>query len=336
MNDEAYLKMRDRYGAALEKLFFPPDPAKYDIINYFSSLLRVTGMEDNGWDPYAESKGLLFDINSIFKMDLPIERFPEPALTSWRMGLFMYSHILEMDAPYEVITNLMRYQLGHGYSPNPYDKFLNAEGRKKQKRSGLFPLDKIGVIKKLDKELKCGIGEVFDEFYNPDLRNAISHSDFVLTESHFRVRNNRSTGPFSLDLDTLDQILTNAKAFIGAFFELEHCARRHWGKEKDRGIPYDPVYKGLMEVLTDNQGLLCGFKVHWPNNSESFYKRSDEGISMVNCYASPDKGTVDLFVNLYASKPGKFSPLVEKDSEPQYTKLENGTLPTWSDNELES
>lgn len=330
-NDESYLKACDRYGAILEKIFFPPNPAKHDIVNYFASLLRVTGAEDSGWDPYAESKGLLFDLNNIFKLELPKDRFPDPDLTIWRMGLFMYSHILEMDAPYEVITNLMRYQLGHGYSPNPYYKFLNSDGKKKFKSRGLYPLEKIEIIKKLDKELKTGIGEVFDEFYNSNLRNAISHSDFVLTESQFRVRNSKSLGAFAMNLEDLDTTLTNAKAFVGAFFELDYLTRQTWGKNRHRGIPYDPGLKGLMEILTDSNELLCGFKIHWPNNSESFYKRTNEQVRMVNCYVSPEKGTIDLWVDLYATNPSSFSPLVEVGAEPRYTKLEDGQIPAWLD-----
>ena len=35
------------------------------------------------------------------------------------------------------------------------------------------------------------------------------------------------------------------------------------------GYGYDPDYKGIMEVLVDAEGLMNGFKVHWPNNSDS-------------------------------------------------------------------
>lgn len=330
MSEEEFKKYRESYISVLEKLFFPPEPAKNDIIKYFSSLLRVTGMEDSGWDPYAESKGLLNDINNIFKLELPAEHFPEPGLTTWRMGLFMYSHILEMDAPYEVITNLMRYQLGHGYSPNPYYKFLNKDGRKKFKRYGLSPLDKIEIIKKLDKELKTGVGDIFDEFYNADLRNAISHADFVLTDSQFRVRNDRSLGAFTINLEELDKTLTKAKAYIASIFELDYAARQAWGRDfGNKGIPYDPVYKGLMEVLVDDAGLMCGFKVHWPNHSESFYKRTDKGISMVNCWVMPEKGSISLSVDLYARNKSNFSPLVEQGEEPRYTNLSTGEKLHW-------
>jgi|SRR5208337_1848060 len=70
----------------LKPVFLPGDPVKNDIICYFASLLRVLGMEDGGWDPYAESRGVLNDINSFFELELPKEHFKEPHKTSWRLA----------------------------------------------------------------------------------------------------------------------------------------------------------------------------------------------------------------------------------------------------------
>lgn len=78
---------RDQYVALFNPLFLPADPVSNDIIRYFASLLRVLGMEDHGWDPYAESRAMLDDINGLFSVDLPKERFNDPARTHWRLGL---------------------------------------------------------------------------------------------------------------------------------------------------------------------------------------------------------------------------------------------------------
>ena len=63
-----------------------------------------------------------------------------------------------------------------------------------------------------------------------------------------------------------------------------------------------------MEVLVDADDLLCGFKVHWPNNSESVYRRIADGIEMTNCMLDPKNATIQLMVGLYARKTGTFSP----------------------------
>ena len=109
---QPYDSKRDEYIELLKPLFVPADPVSNDIIRYFASLLRVLGMEDKGWDPYAESRAMLNDINGFFSVTLPTEQYSEHERTHWRLGLILYSHIVEMDAPYEVITNLLRFKLG--------------------------------------------------------------------------------------------------------------------------------------------------------------------------------------------------------------------------------
>jgi len=334
MTEEEYKKTKERYIQILEQLFLPKDPCGNDIVNYFSSLLRVVGVEDKGWDPYLESKGILEDLNAILQSKHSDEIFPNKDATMWRIGLLMYSHIVEMDAPYEVVTNLLLFRLGKGYSPNPYYQFLNGKEKKRFRSSGIYPSQKIKIIKNLSEDAGIPeVGNLFDEFYDGKLRNAISHSDYTLTEEDFRVRN--GTGAFDaykISLEKLNITITKAKIFISSIYSLDNSARHVWGKNKHRGIPYDPVYKGLIEVLVDDEDLMCGFKIHWPNNSESTYRRTKSGIDMVNCHLDLKNSTIEFMVGLYAQNPGEFSPLVENKGTSVYTKLEGrGEVPVWEE-----
>jgi hypothetical protein len=331
MTDDDIEAVRDRYVKILTPLFFPEDPVSHDIVRYFASLLRIVGMEDAGWDPHLESRALLEDLNSLLQIDLPKERFPDADRTSWRLGLLFYSHIVEMDAPYEVLTNLLRFRLGKGYSPNPYYMFLSDKERKRRGTSRISPKRKIEIIRKLGEEAGIPVAECFDEFYESDLRNAISHSDFILTPEYFRCRGGSGAWrAFSLPLERVNVVITKAKVFVGTFFGLDKEARRTWGTHKHRAIPYDPTYKGLMEVLVDGDDLLCGFKVHWPNKSESVYRRTADAIEMTNCMLDLKNATIQLMVGLYARKASMFSPLVEDTQSPVYTALEGtGQIPVW-------
>lgn len=310
--------IRERYLGLMGPLFFPDDPIGPDIVRYFASLLRIIGMEDKGWDPHVESRAVLDTLYALMQCDLPEDKFPDRELTTWRLGLTFYSHIVEMDAPYEVLTNLLRFRLGKGYSPNPYFDFLSGKQKKRFRRSGLFPKQKIDIIKMLDEEAKLGIGGVFEDFYRSDLRNAISHSDFIFTDDGLRSR----TGAFTITFEELDDILTKAKVFIGTFFGLEREARRFWGTNAGKALPYDPVYKGLLEVLVDREGLMNGFKVHWPNGSDSIYRRTNDGIEMTNCSLDLKNANIGMFVGSYARRRSEFSPLVEFDALPVYTRAE--------------
>jgi len=288
-------------------------------------------MEDRGWDPYAESRAVLDDINGLFEVNLPEAIFPQPDRTTWRLGLLLYSHIVEMDAPYEVMTNLLRFQLGKGYSPNPFFAFLSNAEKKSFRKRGISTGRKIEIIKELSNEAGLEVGTIFDDFYSNQLRNAISHSDYILADEGFRCRGGISgIRAFRIPYKELDRILMSAKAFIAAFFSVEQLARHAWGAKKQQAFAYDGRYKGLMEVLVDDRGLLCGFRVHWPNNSESTYRRTEDGIDMTNCSLDLKNATIELFVDLFARNPGQFSPLVERDANPVYTKLEGcDEPPAW-------
>lgn len=313
---------RARYIALMAPLFIPADPVGLDIVQFFASLLRIIGLEDKGWDPYVESRAVLSDLYALMQIELPEDKFPDRKFTPWRLGLLFYSHIVEMDAPYEVLTNLLRFRLHKGYSPNPFYDFLTRRQRKNFRRSGLSPKQKIDIIKMLDGEAKVGIGSAFDEFYRADLRNAISHSDFIFTDDGLRSR----TGAFTITFEALDDLLTKAKVFFGTFFGLDREARRHWGTYSGTALPYDPVYKGLMEVLVDHDGLMNGFKVHWPNATDSVYRRTNEGIEMTNCFLDLKNATIQMFVGQYAHRRGNFSPLVEVDGLPRYTRVEGSDV----------
>lgn len=322
-----YVK-RDSYVDLFEPLFLPKDSVSNDIIKYFASLLRVLGMEDKGWDPYAESRAILNDLNGFFKLELPRKWFRNPDETQWRLGLLIYTHIVEMDAAYEVLLNLLRFRTGDGYSPNPYFDYLSKGEQKAFKKRGVSTGRKIEIIKTLSDAAGLGVGSIFDDFYNNQLRNAISHSDYILTENGFRCRGGISGNKgFEISFEELDRILLSAKAFVAAFFSIEQSARLVWGNQAGRAIPYDAHYKGMMEVLADREGLMCGFRVHWPNGTDSTYRRTEDGIEMVNCMLSMPNKTLDLMVGMYARNPGAFSPLVEKHGLPVYTKREGTVAP---------
>ena len=156
-----YVAKRDTYIELLKPLFLPDDPVSNDIINYFASLLRVFGEEEGGWDPYAESRATLEDLNGFFKINLPEDFFPNPEATHWRIGLLLYSHIAEMDAPYEVLTNLLRFRLGKDYSPNPYLEFLTPKEKKSIGKYGIVPSRKIKIIQNLSDDAGLpGVGTI--------------------------------------------------------------------------------------------------------------------------------------------------------------------------------
>ncbi|MFT6659174.1 MAG: hypothetical protein ACJAZW_002347 [Maritalea sp.] len=69
------------------------------------------------------------------------------------------------------------------------------------------------------------------------------------------------------------------------------------------------------------------FNVYWPNGTDSTYRRTKDGIEMVNCMVATEHNTLELMVGLYANNFGTFSPLVERNGQSKYTNREGQDAP---------
>lgn len=321
---------QSEYIAVLKPLFFPRDLHDGNILEYFASLLRVVGMEDAGWDPHAESRGLIGDMETLLSCQLSSSLFPDTSATRWRIALLLYLHVVEMDGPYEVLANLLRIQTQQGYSPYPFLKLVTKDGRKQLESKPVFVSDKIDTIAEHASKFDHPIRALFDDVYSSQLRNAVAHSDFILANEGLRCRG-RPPALRSLRVAYADllEYIASALGFARSFFYLEQSARSYWGSRRDV-LPYDTRYKGLLETLVDERGCMCGFAVHWPNASVSTYRRTAAGVQMVNCAADIEAGAITFQVGMCPQNPGSFSPLVEAGSQPTYSVLfRGGGHPSW-------
>ena len=322
--------VRERYVEILTPVFCPQLREGDDPLNYYASLLRILGMEDAGWDPYSESRALLHDLNRLLYAKLPEQAFSDASATRWRLGLLHYGHIVEMDAPYDVLVNLLRFQLQQGYSPYPFISLPNSAGQMHVGKTRVSVSRKIKTISRMSQQLGYRVGEIFDDFYVPQLRNAVAHADYILARDSFRCRGGLGgEGSFRIPYTELSERMACAIAFTSAFFDLELFVRRDLGS-REGVLPYHMRYKGLLEFLVDDHGAMCGFAVHWPNGFVSLYSRTETGVEMVNCSVDSGRAAIRFMVGTHAKDPGGFSPLVEADATPTYSPLHRGgKRPTW-------
>lgn len=254
------------------------------------------------------------------------------------MALVAYAHLVEMDAPYDVLGNLLRIRAGRRHSVQPFADPGTKKTAKAWKPNGPPPP---GPAKKLPKlrELAAScemspITDSFDSFYSAPLRNAIGHSDFTLHGMHFRARRGyfpdspggRVFTP-SLELERLQEILSRAFCFYSAFFDLELRARMAFRQLKGQTFQYDQHYKGILELLFDDE-MICGFTIHWPNGTSSTFRRGADGCDATNVMFCGE-GSIEPMVGLCASDPGEYSPLVERGAYPVYQKTREGADVTW-------
>lgn len=319
----------DRYCRVL----FPLFQCTGDAFDYVLALLRATGHEGAGWDTLPESLRMLDDLQSLALAELPIEYFWEPEHTRLRLSLLEYCHLVEMDAPYDIIANLCRVKLGMPASKRP---FVINPGRKQQCASAkksmrpakqLHPAQKIEAIKSLTKRAGLpDIGAAFDDFYRAGIRNGLSHSDYIIHGDELRMRNQTIRAEDGtqaqtsvVKLDRLKELTNCARAFYLAFTRVEKGARLAVGQNTGKAYKYDDDYKGILEILADDEGFLCGAAIHWPNGTESSYLRTPNGSKPMNII--PLDGGLETFVGQKHSPHDAFSPLLQPGQLPNYTPL---------------
>ena len=292
------------------------------------TLVRASGIQDAGWDPSRESRDTLDDLRSLALLELPREQFPDPERTQLRLALLSYCHVTEMDFPYVLVANLLRLRLGKKYDMDPFRHLAKrARGSKKGLLPKLVPASpgrKILLVKELSESANLPrVGKAFEEIYDNEIRNAVYHSDYTLTNKEFRLlsgtRLSRRSKHFSqvVPLDELATIISDAFAFYSALFALYDRCRKSLTDFISAFFPYDFHYKGLLQLLFDTDRSLVGFRVFWPNETVGEYTRTPEGCRGINLAFDPD-GSINFFVGLLPAKPGEFSLLVEDGARPQY------------------
>jgi len=245
-----------------------------------------------------------------------------------------------MDLPYELVANLLSLRMGKKYNVSPFRDLAVPTRRKKRglvpKLIAPSPGKKIVRIKELSDTAKLPqVGVAFEEIYDNEIRNSIYHSDYTLTNKEFRMRSglrlSRTSKHFSpvVQLTELNELITDAFAFFSALLALYDRCRASFIDFVDSFLPYDGHYKGILQLLFDEETRLIGFRVYWPNGTVGEYSRTKRGCIGTNLQFDPD-GSINFFVGLYPPKPGNFSLLVEAGAKPQYALVPGTSLsPHW-------
>ena len=322
------------FADILNPLFWHDDFYKMDrMFEWACTLVRAAGLKDTGWDSHTESLALLTDLTNLMHIDLPNDKFAQPADTNARLALISYCHVLEMDFPYELLANLLRLRLNLKYTMNPFshlnrpiDKKINGV-RMIVRVIPASPEKKIQEIKDLSE--KAGLPEVgasLKGIYNPTIRNAVYHSDYAIHDNSMHLLSgnylSKKDGILTPEIpfDELAEITSDAFAFHSALLALWRRARKSVTDFRGKFLPYDQYYKGILEFMYDGDTVI-GFRVYWPNGMLSTCTRNENGQSWAqNIHFDPD-GSINFFLGVFASNPGSFSPCVEAGAEPRYAAV---------------
>jgi hypothetical protein len=225
-----------------------------DELAYVFSLLGInSGIEDVGWQPINETAKLLEDFGSI--ANSPLEYH-----SKIRLLLQMYCQVTETSYIYHIIYNML-LTIDNQEPPRVFN-FLN-------KYRGSIPPNvsiKLKLIKDLASAHKLnGLIDIFNKIYDSDIRNAVSHADYILFENEFRLKH-RGDKIKIIKLDEVYDLVNYAAIFFQTFFRITHKHKTSYkngyviGNRKGKsGNPLSSI-----TLIVNKPGLLVGFQTSDP------------------------------------------------------------------------
>lgn len=272
---------REQYAEYLSELFKRASEAS--PFDFLCSLLRVSGLQDADWDPFEELKEAFKDYN--WHLNATDEALSEKS--SWRIGLLMYCQAIEMTAPQELLANLIRCLKKDQYHLRPFGHL--GRTNKKKMFSWVPPSSKakFNALKKwASEENENKLIEYIDSFFNDNIRNSFSHSDYIITEDHYRWT--ESGLAQQIKLDNLNVLVTNCFNFYGALLWLH----TQWLKDLASAPRFHKWPNFEVLELLSSDSCLYGFHVHFSNGSKATYSRTEEGTECCNITLESD-GTIE-------------------------------------------
>jgi hypothetical protein len=246
------------------------------------TLLGVAGMQDAGWDPFEESEQAFKDYN--WHLNAQSEELSEKS--QWRVGLLMYCQACEMSAVHGTLANLLRIHIDQPYHFNPLGSLGRADKKRMFKWYPSSAKVKWAKIRSMAEQAKrVDLVRLIDAIYNDMVRNAFSHSDYIIGEEHFRWTEGGLPGQMPLEN------VNNSFSFFGMFMGM----RERW-----RGLVAEmPRYHRwpnfeVFEILKAD-GKVDGFQVHFSNGTSARFHRKPEGVDLMNVLLRPD-GTFTFMV----------------------------------------
>jgi hypothetical protein len=138
-----------------------------------------------------------------------------------------------------------------------------------------------------------------EAFFDERIRNAFSHSDYIITEDQFRFADGGLAQ--SIPPERLDELTVQCFAFFGAFIYIHKRWLRQLGKAKR--FHQMPQYE-VLELLSSEENGLYGFNMHFSNASRATYARRKSGIEATNLVFERDGGINFQIGMLERCEPG--------------------------------
>lgn len=188
-----------------------------DEFEYICAILRIRGMESAGWDPLQETRIMFADLVTLIEAPLRGD-------TKIRLLLLLYSHLLEADAIYDIIENMLRTIEGKRCRIAPFQELFK---KGKEPFKILAPSAKKVVEYLREHATRIGENELsslLEWMFNEEIRNAFFHSDYTIFQDEFRSRNaqfcDQNKITHSIKLNKLVELINRGIAFFQNFMSV--------------------------------------------------------------------------------------------------------------------
>ena len=227
----------DKAKRALEDLF-EKAKAKNELHFVMAMMPEFRGMQDGGWNTGEEA------VRAYDQFTEHIKSLSKDSLVRVRIMLAFYLTIAEGSGFYEMPKKMMLTIEGKGNNLWPFQSLV-----KKHEKTGRAIDPNANTIMKnmMGHAYDLGLFElsdVFKEAFDPDLRNAIAHADYIITAEALRIRKRNGGQQRVIPWKEFDALYckgANLFSFIRQF--VEHYVRS-----------YDPP-KTIKARMNDNEPL---------------------------------------------------------------------------------
>ena len=170
---------------------------------------EMRGCQDEGWSTAQDAQHAY---NEYFDL---IEKLPNGSAIKIRVMLAFYNHLAEGSGFYEIPKKLLLTAGGNGNNMYPFQRLVS-----RHKRTGniIAPnankimADMIGHAAELEMN---DLTEVIRDAFDPDIRNAVAHADYIIWNDGLRLRRRNGGHSRLIPWDEFTNIMERGINFFG-------------------------------------------------------------------------------------------------------------------------
>ena len=276
--DLKYIQKVQNYTDILHDLYMRA--LKLNSFEVLCTLLRVDASEDMDWEFYEDSRMAFEEGEGLENIQINDKNIK----SANRGELTLYCHRLEMTAPHEMLTNILRAVVHKDYLVKPFGCLGRPTSGLAFSWVGPTTQEKLDELKRLAMEAdEIRLPECIDQFFDENLRSAISNSDYEIDGECFKwvEKGAAKQKPKA----SVDETVFNCLAFYTAFW-VNHNHFKMLFHEIPRFHKW-PNYQ-VLEILSNEKTGLSGFNIHFPNGTKATFTHNEEGVISENIFHNPD------------------------------------------------